>query len=260
MRFLRFADFTRSANVATVMTDIATLKVPKGMVYMFSTRMNLHIFLQEYLVQNGAGGTTAAQLLNQPVQCSDLGGSETDCAAQKGQIVAFVDGSIVKTATNWVIDFAAGTLTPDTDVFSTGTLNLQILANSAFDLDPTLARAAGAHEGILEIKAEAPAGQDIGISIFSGGLNEVQKNTQVDMNVPLKLGGAVLLPEGFVLAVKILAPGVTHDGTAVLHTAGTKIVDNADCVEALCIPYERFALRNFPSNFKEKVLVSMSTS
>lgn len=260
MRFLRFADFVRSANVATVMSDIATFTIPRGMVYSFSTRMNLHIFLQEYLVQNGAGGTTAAQLLNQPVQCVDLGGSEVDCADQKNQIVAFVNGVNVNTATNWVVSFAAGTLTPDTDIFATGTLNLQIIANSAFDLDPTVARAAGAHEGVLEIRAEAPAGQDIGISIFSGGLEQIQKNTQVDMNVPLKLAGAVLLPEGFVLAVKMLAPGVTHDGSAVLHTVGTKIADDPDCAEALCIPYHRFALKNFPSNFKERVLVSMSTS
>ena len=85
-------------------------------------------------------------------------------------------------------------------------------------------------------------------------------NTQASPLTPLKLDGAVLLPEGFVLAVKLLAPGVTMAGDETFTTAGTAIADDVHNVESLRIPYERFALRNFPSNLKARILASMATS
>ncbi len=257
MRFLSKSDFSRSANKPDIMSDIATFKIPKGMVYAFSTRMNLSIYIQEYQVSDGVAGVTTKTLTSSGVQCPDLGASATAGENMKGQIAIYDLGVVI---TDWDIVWATSVITPDSGIFTAGTANIQIITNSTFNTDPAIARAAGTYNGTLEIRAEAPAGQNIGIPIFSGDIEQIHGQTQADMLTPLKLDGAVLLPEGFVLAVKLLAPGVTVDGTAVLHTSGLKISDDPGCVEAIRIPYERFALRDFPRDFKARVLVSMSQS
>jgi len=259
MRYLTIQDFTRYANKPDIMSSIAEFRIPKGMVYAFSARMNMSLFIQEYAVQDGVGGTTAlTTLVSSPIQCPDLGNTATAGEEMKDQITIFVDGGKV---TDWDIDWASGVITPDNDVFSVGTLNVQTIYCSALDTDPTKARATTAdYMGTLEIRAEAPAGQNIGIPIFSGSLGEIMGNTQNYGLTPLKLHGAVLLPEGFVLAVKILAPSVCMSGAEVLHTAATVIEDNANCAARIRIPYERFNLRDFPRDIKARILHSMAVS
>ena len=77
---------------------------------------------------------------------------------------------------------------------------------------------------------------------------------------PLRLHGAVLLPEGFVLAVKILAPADAMAGTEVRHTDGGKFADHANCAERIRIPYDRFNLKDFPKDLKARILHSMAVS
>ena len=256
MRFLTKKDFTRSVNVATAMTDIATFKIPKGMVYAFSTRMNLSVYLQLLDTFTGDGANTTFTMSSRYCPCADLGGTALPLEDIKDQVVVFVAGAEITAG-----DLVIATNVCEMDAAPAAAAgNTQIISVSSFDTDPTHARAAGKYNGILEIRAEAPAGQDIGIPIFSGDIYQIHTNTQKSPQTPLKLDGAVLLPEGFVLAVKLDAPGVTVDGTDVLHTSGLLISDDDHCIEALRIPYERFALKNFPSNFKERVLVSMSVS
>jgi len=256
MRFLTKKDFTRSVNVATAMTDIATFKIPKGMVYAFSTRMNLCIYLQELTTATGDAANTTFPLTSNYCKCEDLGGVLLPLESLKDQVVVFVSGAEVTAG-----DLVIATSVCEMDAAPAALANnVQILAVSTFNTDPTHARAAGTYNGILEIRAEAPAGQDIGIPIFSGDIEQIHTNTQKSPRVPLKLHGAVLLPEGFVLAVKLDAPGVTVDGTDLFTTSGLVMSDDVHCVEALRIPYERYALANFPKDLKERILVSMSTS
>ena len=259
MRYLTIQDFTRYANKPDIMSSIAEFKIPKGMVYAFSARMNMSLYIMEYQVQNGEGGTTALNtLVSSPVQCADLGAAETAGESMKDQITIFVDGAKV---TDWDIVWATGVITPDDGIFSVGTANVQTIYCSNLDTDPTKARATTAdYMGTLEIRGEAPAGQNIGIPIFSGSLGEIMGNTQNYGLTPLKLQSAVLLPEGFVLAVKILAPSVCMSGAEVLHTAATVIEDNANCAARIRIPYDRFNLKDFPKDLKARILHSMSVS
>jgi len=256
MRYLSMSDFTRKSNVATVMSDIATFKIPKGMVYAFSTRMNLSIYLQELTTATGDAANTTFPLTSNYCKCEDLGGSLLPLESVKDQVVVFVSGAEVTAG-----DLVIATSVCEMDAAPAALANnVQIIAVSTFDTDPTHARGAGTYNGVLEIRAEAPAGQNIGIPIFSGDIEQIHTNTQVSMLTPLKLDGAVLLPEGFVLAVKLNAPGVTMDGTETFTTSGLVISDDVHCIEALRIPYERFALKNFPKDFKARVLASMAIS
>lgn len=258
MRFLTFADFSRQANKPDIMSDIATFKIPKGMVYAFSTRLNMSLYIMSLTIATGDNSEVDFTLGSSRVECADLGGSELAGEDQKDQIVAFVSGVIVDT---WDFVIATGIVNFDTAPPIDSANDIQIISVSNLDTDPTLARATSAdYMGTLEIRAEAPAGQNIGIPIFSGSLGEIMGNTQNFGLTPLKLHGAVLLPEGFILAVKILAPAAAMAGDETLHTAGTIIADNARCAERIRIPFERFALRDFPRDFKAKVLVSMSSS
>jgi len=256
MRFLTMSDFTRQANKPTIMSDIATFKIPKGMVYAFSTRMNLSIYLMELTTLTEAGAGTTFAMLSNYCKCADLGASLLPLESVKDQVVFFYEGAEI-TAGDLVIATSVCEMDADPGDVANG---IQIIAVSTFDTDPTHARAAGTYNGILEIRAEAPVGQNLGIPIFSGDIEQVHTNTQKNPQTPLKLDGAVLLPEGFVLAIKLDAPGVTMDGTETFTTSGLVIADDVHNIESLRIPYERFSLKNFPKNFKERVLVSMSTS
>lgn len=256
MRFLTKNDFVRTVNKPDIMSDIFTFKIPKGMVYAFSTRMNLSIYLQELTTATGDAANTTFALTSNYCKCADLGGVLLPLESLKDQVVVFVGGAEVVAG-----DMVIATSVCEMDAAPAALANnVQILAVSTFDTDPGHARAAGAYNGTLEIRAEAPAGQNIGIPIFSGDIQQIHEQTQADMLTPLKLDGAVLLPEGFVLAVKLLAPGVTVDGTDTFTTSGLVMSDDVHCVESLRIPFERFALRDFPKDFKARVLVSMSQS
>ena len=263
MRYLTIQDFTRYANKPDIMSSIAEFKIPKGMVYAFSARHNMSLYIQEYAVQNGVGGVTPlTTLVSSPIQCPDLGGAETAGENMKDQITIWVSGSVV---TDWDIAWqtpgTAPVITPDSDVFTVGTLNVQIAHCSSLDTDPTIERSTTAkYMGTLEIRAEAPAGQNIGIPIFSGSLGEIMGNTQNYGLTPLRLQSAVLLPEGFVLAIKVLAPSVCVAGTEVLHTSGNNLRDDPSCAERIRIPYDRFNLRDFPRDLKARILHSMSRS
>lgn len=253
MRYLRIQDFTRQANVATAMSDLATFKIPKGMVYAFSTRMNLSIFVVEKSTTDSPAAAVLDALTSRPVQCSDLGGSNTALEDMKDQIAVYINGTYnaagdIAWATSIItMDEAPGAVT--CDVFYCSTLNLQ----------PTIATAAD--NGILEIRAEAPAGQNIGIPIFSGDLWQIQANTQKSDVSPLRLDGAVLLPEGFILAIKVNAASVAITDTAYIGDTTTNYYkDDSHCIERMRIPYDRFALKDFPRDFKARVLAAMAVS
>jgi len=255
MRFLQMSDFTRSANKPDIMSDIATFKIPKGMVYAFSTRMNLSIYLMELTTLTEAGAGTTFAMLSNYCKCADLGGTTLPLESVKDQVVLFYEGAEV-TAGDLVI--ATSVCEMDADPGDVANA-IQIISVSTFNTDPGHARAAGKYNGTLEIRAEAPAGQNIGIPIFSGDIEQVHTNTQSSPLTPLKLDGAVFLPEGFVLAVKLLAPGVTMAGDETFTTSGLAMADDVHNIESLRIPFERFALNKFPSNFKARILASMAT-
>lgn len=253
MRYLEVSDFTNKANIAGIMSDIATFKIPKGMVYSFSTRMNMSLYFVERTATTQTATTT---LISAHAQCADLGAAALAAADMKGQIVASEtgDGEI----TGWTIALATGIITwgetPDGvgNIFACSTLNLQ----------PVVATDAS-YPGVCEIRAEAPAGQNIGIPIFSGDVKEIQENVQNYGGTPLRLDGAVLLPEGFVLAIKINAPSTVIAGTELWHDASTPlgIKDYPEFdARRQRIPYERFRLSDFPRDFKARVLASMSVS
>lgn len=253
MRYLEVSDFTNKANIATVMSDIATFKIPKGMVYAFSTRMNMSLYFVECTDSTATADIT---LTSAHAQCADLGAAATTEATMKGQIVAGESGAGI--CTGWTIVLTTGKITWSPAQTGIGT----VFYCSTLNLDPTKADAS--HPGICEIRAEAPTGQDIGIPIFSGDVQEIQENVQNYGGTPLRLDGAVLLPEGFVLAIKINALSTVIAGTELMyHTAGAGVAINTlpqYDARRQRIPYERFALANFPRDFKERILTSMSVS
>lgn len=256
MRYLTKSDFTRFANKADIMSKIATFKVPKGMVYAFSTRMNLSIYLMELTTATGNAVNTTFPLTSNYCKCADLGASLLPLEDLKDQVVCFVGGA-EDVDGDMVIATSVVELTNAPAALAD---NVQIIAVSTFNTDPDHARAAGAYNGTLEIRAEAPAGQNIGIPIFSGDIEQIHTNTQVSPLTPLKLDGAVLLPEGFVLSLNLLAPGVTMAGDETFTTSGLAIADDVHNIEAMRVPYERFSLRDFPRDFKARVLASMAVS
>ena len=253
MRYLTLSDFTRTANKADIMSSVAEFKIPKGMVYQFSTRQNMSLFIQEVYSDTGDGSTVAFTLTSAPVQCPDLGGSATAGEDMKNQIVAYTDGSVV---TDWDINWATGVITYD--AAPGNTLQMEIFYCSTLNGSPALAD--GSAPGVLEIRAEAPSGQNLAIPIFSGMLDQIMGNVQNSDLTPLRLEGAVLLPEGFVLAVKINANKTALAGTEVVKTGEAVFSTTAYAAERVRIPYERYALRDFPRDFKAKVLASMAVS
>lgn len=250
MRFLELSDFTRSANGLSQMSSIAEFKIPKGMVYAFSTRMNMSIFVQEVNEYNGDASETDFTLTSDAIQCADLGAAETAGESMENQIVAYVGGT--KTDT-WDIVWATMIITFDAAP-AAGTKNVQIFYCSSLNAS------VGGRSDILEIRGEAPAGQNLAIPIFSGSLDQIMANAQNSDLAPLRLERAILLPEGFVLAVKVNAGAAALAGTETLHTAGTLFSDEIYAAERLRIPYERFPLRSFPRDFKAKLLASMAVS
>lgn len=249
MRFLTLSDFTRYANKLDIMSSIAEFKIPKGMVYAFSTRMNMSIFIQEENLFTGDGSETAFTLSSDAIQCGDLGGSETAGEDMENQIVAYVDGAV---NTDWDIAWATMIITFDAAPANTKEVNIFYCSK--------LNGAVGARSGVLEVRAEAPAGQNLGIPIFSGTLDEVMKNEQNSDLAPLRLDSAVLLPEGFVLAVKVNAAAACLAGTELIKTGSTVFSGSAYAAERLRIPYERLPLSRFPRDFKAKILASMAIS
>lgn len=255
MRFLTIADFTtRKANIVGAMTSIMEFKIPKGMCYGFSSRQNMNIYVAELTEVDGDGGTTTFTPTSAPVQCPDLGGASTALEDMVNQIVVYVGGSVV---TAGDIAWATSIITMDAAP-GAGTLNVQIVCNSTLNNSPT--NADGSAAGILEIRAEAPAGQNLGIPLFSGMLDEIQGNAQNSDLEPLRLQSAIYLPEGFVLAIKIYAAAAGVAGSETLHTAGTLISASAYAAERLRIPYQRYDLRRFPRDFPARLLASMAVS
>lgn len=251
MRYIELSDFTRSANIANIMSNIATFKIPKGMVYAFSTRLNLSIYVTEIETKEAVSTTTCTALTSDHSHCADLGADLLECSVLPS-IVLWKTGVVYKTLDDWTI------------VDATEVITLAASAAGAYvdkcyvsTLNGTPNTAAPA---ILEIRAESPAAQNIGIPIFSGLLDEIHKQTQKGDLTPLRLHGAVLLPEGFVLAVKVNAVSTCSAGTEVLDTTGLKVSDDPYDPTRLRIPYERMALRDFPRDFKARVLASMATS
>ena len=249
MRFLTLKDFTRYSNKLDIMSSIAEYKIPKGMVYAFSTRQNMSIFVQELTALEGDGSTKTFTLTSDAIQCADLGAGALAGADQKNQIVAYVNG-VVDDA--WTIVWATGVIT-----FTTAPGNLEEV--NIFYCSK-LNAAIGARSKVLEVRAEAPAGQNLGIPIFSGALDEIMGNEQNSDLAPLRLDSAVLLPEGFVLAVKVNASAACLDGTELTVDAGAVFSDGAYAAERLRIPYERLPLSRFPRNFKARILASMAVS
>ena len=249
MRLLTLSDFTRQSNKLEQMSSIAEFKIPKGMVYAFSTRQNMSIFVQEENLFTGDGSNKAFTLTSDAIQCADLGAAETAGENMENQIVAYVDGVVV---TAWDIVWATGVITFDTapgnleevNIFYCSKLNAEI----------------GGRSKILEIRAEAPAGQNVAIPIFSGALDEIMGNAQNSDLAPLRLDSAVLLPEGFVLAVKVNAAAACLDGTELTVTAGAIFSDSAYAAERLRIPYDRLPLSRFPRNFKARILANMAVN
>lgn len=255
MRFLTLSDFTRQSNKLEQMSSIAEFKVPKGMVYAFSTRMNMSIFVQEENLFTGDGSNKVFTLTSDAIQCADLGAAATAGEDQKNQIVAYVNGAV---DTDWDIVWATMAITFDTapgvdeevNIFYCSELNASV----------------GARSKILEIRAEAPAPQNLGIPIFSGALDEIMGNEQNSDLAPLRLHSAVILPEGFVLAAKVNASAACLDGTELIKTGSTVFSGSAYAAEKLRIPYDRLPLTRFGRTaqkarlFKKRLLQSMSTS
>ena len=249
MRFLTLPDFTRQSNKLDIMSSIAEYKIPKGMVYAFSTRQNMSIFVQEENSFVGDTSTTEFTLTSDAIQCADLGADEVAMADQENQIVVYVDGTL---ETGWTIAWDTMILTlgsppgqdEEINVFFCSKLNAEV----------------GGRSKILEIRAEAPAGQNLGIPIFSGALDEIMGNAQNSDLAPLRLDSAVFLPEGFVLAVKVNAAAACLDGTELTVTAGAVFSDSAYAAERLRIPYERLPLSGFARDFKARLLASMAVS
>ncbi|MBA7491387.1 hypothetical protein ES702_01932 [subsurface metagenome] len=250
MRYLELPDFSRMANGLDQMSSIAEFKVPKGMVYSFSSRMNMSIFIQELSEQDGTGSEVAFVLPSDAIQCADLGAAETEGEDMENQIVVFVDGTRTDT---WTITWSSMTITFDTAPAS-GTKNVQIFFCSRLNA------AVGVRSGVLEIRCEAPAGQNLATSIFSNTLDQIMANKQNLDLAPLRLERAYMLPEGFVLAIKVNAAAAALDGTEVLHGDGLVFSDQAYAAERLRIPYERFPLRNFPRDFKARLLAKMAVT
>lgn len=250
MRYLELADFSRMANGLDQMSSIAEFKVPKGIVCAFSMRQNMSIFIQELSEQDGTGAETDFVLPSDAIQCADLGVAETAGEDMENQIVAFVGGTRTDT---WDIVWATMTITFDAAPAS-GTDNVQIFYCSSLNAS------VGARSGVLEVRCEAPAGQNLAMSIFSNTLDQIMANKQNLDLAPLRLERAYMLPEGFVLAIKVNAAAAALDGTETLHTSGLVFSDQAYAAERIRIPYERFPLRNFPRDFKAKLLAKMAVS
>jgi len=238
------------ANGLDQMSSIAEFKIPKGMVYAFSTKKNMSIFVQEVNEYNGDGSTVAFVLTSDAIQCADLGAAETEGEDMENQIVAYVNGT--KTDA-WTITWASMTITFDAAP-GAGTANVQIFYCSRLNA------AVGARSGVLEIRGEAPGVQNVAIPIFSGTLDQIMANPQNSGRAPLRLDRAVLLPEGFRLAVKVNAAAAALTGTETLHTAGTLFSDEIYAAERLKIPYDRFPLTTVPKDYKDKLLKSMAVS
>jgi len=249
MRFLTLSDFARYSNKLDIMSSIAEFKVPKGMVYAFSTRINMSIFVQEENLFTGDGSETDFTLTSDAIQCADLGAAATAGEDMKNQIVAYEDGVVRE---DWDIVWATQVITFDSAPVNAKEVNIFYCSK--------LNASVGARSKILEIRAEAPVGQNLGIPIFSGALDEIMGNEQNSDLAPLRLDSAVLLPEGFVLAVKVNAAAACLDGTELIKTASTVFSGSAYAAEKLRIPYERLPLTRFPRNFKARVLASMATS
>lgn len=252
MRFLTLKDFTRYSNKLDIMSSIAELKIPKGMVYAFSTRMNMSMFVQEENSFVGDGSETEFTLTSDAIQCADLGAAETEGEDMVDQIVAYVNG--VRDDA-WTMTWADMMIKFDTFPGNLEEVNIFFCSK--------LNGAVGGRSKILEVRAEAPAGQNLGIPIFSGALDEIMGNEQNSDLAPLRLDSAVLLPEGFVLAVKVNAAAACLDGTELIVTGSTVFSDGATAAERLRIPYERLPLSRFLRKdryFKAKILASMATS
>jgi len=249
MRFLTLSDFTRYSNKLDIMSSIAEFKVPKGMVYAFSTRINMSIFVQEENLFTGDGSETAFTLTSDAIQCADLGAAATTGEDMKNQIVAYEDGVVRE---DWDIVWATQVITFDSAPVNEKEVNIFYCSE--------LNASVGARSKILEIRAEAPAGQNLGIPIFSGALDEIMGNEQNSDLAPLRLDSAVLLPEGFVLTVKVNAAAACLDGTELIKTGSTVFSGSAYAAEKLRIPYERLPLTRFPRNFKARILASMAVS
>ncbi|MBA7501188.1 MAG: hypothetical protein GH144_00125 [Clostridia bacterium] len=249
MRYLGLEDFTRYSNKLDIMSSIAEFKIPKNMVYAFSTRQNMSMFVQEVFEGTGTGSEQVFTLTSDAIQCADLGADATEGEDQEGQIVAYVDGAINFA---WTIDWEAMTITFDVapgseeevKIFYCSKLNAEV----------------GGRSDVLEVRAEAPAGQNLGIPIFSGALDEIMGNEQNSDIAPLRLDSAVLLPEGFVLAVKVNAAAACMDGTEPIQTGLTPFAGLSHACEKIRIPYERLPYTRFPRNFKARVLASMAVS
>ncbi len=255
MRYLSIADFTtRKANIVNAMTSMMEFKIPRGLVYGFSSRQNMSIYVAELTEANGDASETDFTPTSAPVQCADLGAAETALEDMVNQIVVYVGGAVV---TAGDIAWATSIITMDAAP-GAGTKNVQIVCNSSLNASPTNADAKPS--GILEIRAEAPAGQNLGIPLFSGMLDEIQGNAQNSDLTPWRLQSAIYLPEGFVLAIKIYAAAAAVAGSELLHTGGTKISAAATAAERIRIPYQRYDQRRFPSDFAAQVLASMAVS
>lgn len=250
MRYIQLSDFTRKANIANIMSDIATFKIPKGMVYAFSTRLNLSIYVTEIEDKEAVSTTTCTALTSNHSHCADLGGDLLECSVLPS-VVLWKTGVAYVTENDWTIDAD--------EVITLGVSAAGAYIDKCY-VSTLNGTPAVAPASILEVRAEAPAGQNIGIPIFSGLLDEIHKQSQKGDDIPLRLHGAVLLPEGFVLAVKVLAISTCSAGTEVLDTTGAKVSDSPYDPARMRIPYERFALRDFPRDFKAKVLASMAVS
>lgn len=255
MRVLTLSDFTRHSNNLDQMSNIADFKIPKGMVYAFSTGQNMSIFVQEVNSFTGDGSNKAFTLTSDAIQCADLGAAETAGESMENQIVAYVDGTLV---TAWDIVWATMVITFDTAPVNEKEINIFFCSKLNAEI--------GGRSKILEIRAEAPRGQNLGIPIFSGALDEIMGNEQNSDLAPLRLDSAVLLPEGFVLAVKVNAAAACLDGTELIKTGSTVFSDGAYAAERLRIPYERLPLSRFAKtpkevgNFRARILASMAVS
>lgn len=250
MKELFLSDFTRMANGLDQMSSIAEFKIPKGMVYGFSVQKNMSIFVQEVNEFDGTGAQPTFTLTSDAIQCADLGDAETEGENQENQIVAFVDGTRTDT---WTITWADMIITFDSPPAS-GTKNVQIFFCSRLNA------AVGARSAVLEIRGEAPGVQNVAIPIFSGTLDQIMANAQNSDLAPLRLQKAALLPEGFVLAVKVIAAAAALDGTETLHTSGLVFSDQAYAAERIKIPYERFPLSRVPKDYKKRLLEEMAVT
>lgn len=255
MRFLTLADFTRSANKVDIMSSIAEYKIPKGMVYAFSTRMNMSIFVAEMTTVTGTAILDTLTLDSAHSRCVDLGGSETEGEDMKNQIICYIEDEGRRDV--WTIDIATGIITADA-IWGDGKI-VNCFYISSLNDDPD--HAASHYPAALEIRAEAPAGQNLGIPIFSGNIDEIHANAQNSDLQPLRLDQAVLLPEGFVLAVKVHAVVATAIvGTELAYQAASTPAykDRPEHADRIRIPYQRFALKDFPRDTKARILASMA--